>query len=127
MPTDIQLKILLVEGWQNYKLNSYAYPLSCWDHKFLNQTYDLLYKQGQIDWVFNPILIYPVFIVWRMVHGMDKGCIIVDLQALNQVAVPDSYPLLLQGEVIASIYGKYFILVINAIAFFYQFLVYPDY
>ena len=36
IPTEMQLKILLVEGWQNYKLNSQAYPLSRRDCKFLN-------------------------------------------------------------------------------------------
>ena len=44
VPTEMQLKIPLVDGWQNYKLNSRGYPLSCRDREFLDQIYDLLYK-----------------------------------------------------------------------------------
>ena len=49
-----------------------------------------------MDWVSDPMpFAYPVFIVWRTVHGVDKGRIVVDLRALNCIAVPDSYLLLL--------------------------------
>ena len=49
-----------------------------------------------MGWVSEPIpFVHPVFMVWRTVYGIKKGCIIVDLRALNQVAVLDSYLLLL--------------------------------
>jgi hypothetical protein len=40
---------------------------------------------------------------------------------------PNNYPLPLQSEVIASLRGKSYILVIDATAFFHQFQVYPRY
>ena len=36
MPTEMQLKIPLVDGWQNHKLNSCGYPLSYRDCEFLD-------------------------------------------------------------------------------------------
>ncbi len=62
----------------------------------------------------------PVFVVWRHVHGKDKGRVVVDLRSLNKVAIPDSYPLPLQAEVIGSLRGKKCITVIDATSFFFQ-------
>jgi len=66
-------------------------------------------------------------VVWRTVHGEQKGRVVVDLRQLNKIAIPDNYPLPLQAEVIESIRGKGYIMVIDATLFFFQFLVYPDY
>jgi hypothetical protein len=128
VPLDQQMKIPLVDGWQHHKLNSRAYPLSRKDQEFLDQTFGLLHKQGRMNWFHDATpFAHPVFVVWRTVHGVDKGRMVIDLRPLNRVAVPDSYPLPLQAEVIQSIRGKLFISVIDATAFFHQFLVHPDY
>jgi hypothetical protein len=68
---------------------------------------------------------HPVFVVWRTVHGKAKGRVVIDLRALNRVAVPDNYPLPLQSEIIASFRGKLYITAIDATSFFNQFGVYP--
>ena len=123
-----QMKIPLVEGWQTAKLNSRHYPLSQKDRAFLDLTHDKLHDQGRLEWALDPTpFAHPCFVVWRRVHGVDKGRVVVDLRQLNRVGVPDSYPLPLQSDVIESLRGKQYITVIDATSFFFQFRVHPDY
>ena len=43
VPLEDQMKIPLIDGWQNYKLNSRPYPLSIKDRRLLNKVYDKLH------------------------------------------------------------------------------------
>jgi len=36
---------------------------------------------------------FPVFIVWRIVKGIKKGRIVVDLRSFNKITIPDNYSL----------------------------------
>lgn len=128
VPLDRQMKVPLVDGYQNAKLNSRPYPLSRKDRDFLDKIHDGLHEQGRMEWVNEAsVFAHPVSIVKRVVHGEEKGRAVVDLRALNKHAVPDSYPLPLQSDVMDSIRGKGFLTVIDATSFFFQFLVHPDY
>lgn len=61
---DLQMKIPLIKGWQNHKLSTRPYPLSKKDRNFLDQTYDALHKQGQLEWVNEPTpFAQPVFVI----------------------------------------------------------------
>jgi hypothetical protein len=128
LPIDQQLKVPLVDGWQNAKLNSRPYPLSRKDLECLNKTFDPMHEQGRMQWVDEPSpFAHPVFVVWRTVHGNEKGRVVIDMRQLNKYGVPDCYPLPLQQEVIQSLRSKRYITVIDAASFFYQFRVHPDY
>lgn len=50
----------------------------------------------------------------------------VDIQKLNDLVVPDSYPLPLQSEIIANVQGCTHLVVLDAVSFFYQWLWHPD-
>ena len=69
--------------------------------------------------------VYLVFVVQYIVKGQQKGRVIIDLRAFNYITIPDNYPLSLQLEIIAILYGKKFIIAINTTSFFYQFDIYP--
>jgi hypothetical protein len=56
-----------------------------------------------------------------------KGRTVVDLPQLNHVSVPDKYPLPLQTDIVDSAQSKEFIAIVDATAFFHQFLVHPAY
>lgn len=87
----------------------------------MDKTFDALHEKGRQEWVDEPTpFAHAIFVVWRTVHGKEKGRVVVDLRPLNRVAVPDNYPLPLQSNVIASIRGKTCITVIDATAFFHQ-------
>lgn len=44
---------------------------------------------------------------------------VVDLRSLNKIAILDIYPIPLQEEIISSLRGKKYIIVLDALAFFY--------
>lgn len=126
VPEDQQLKIPLVEGWQKMKLASRGYPLSRKDRAFLDEHHEKLYEKGRFEQALEPSpFASAMFVVWRKVHGEEKGRVVVDLRPLNKVAIPDNYPLLLQADVILALRGKLFITIINVTGFFHQFLVHP--
>jgi hypothetical protein len=126
IPEDHQMRIPLVEGWQNHKIGKRPYYSSEEDRKLIDELMDGLHARGRAEWV-NTATPFgsPIFVVWRTVHGQRKGRIVVDLRALNKVTVPDAYPLPLQSEVIRKIRGKAYLSVVDASLFFYQFMVYP--
>jgi hypothetical protein len=127
VPLDRQMKVPLVDGYQNVKLNSRPYPLSRRDREVLDKVHDTLHAQGRMEWVHEAsTFAHPVFVVWRKVHGEDKGRAVVDLRQLNKVAVPDSYPLPLVTDVMDSVRGKKFLTIVDATSFFFQFLVHPQ-
>ena len=128
VPIDEQMKIPLVDGWQHHKLASRPYPLSIKDKAAVNRIYDKLHSQNRMRWAHEPgLFAHAVFVVYRSTVPDAKGRAVVDLRALNRVAVPDNYPLPLQSEVIHSLRSKNFISVIDATSFFHQFPVHPDY
>ncbi len=128
MSEEEMMKIPLVEGWQNTKLNFRAYPLGREERAILDKKHDALHEQGRMGYVHgaSPFAL-PVFVVWRMVKGVKKGRVVADLRPLNRVAVPDSYPLPLQQEIINAIRGKKYLTVIDMTNFFFQLMVHPDY
>ena len=63
---------------------------------------------------------YPVFIVWKLVYRVLKGHIIVNIKGLNQLIIPDVYPILSQAEILASIRGYCYISAIDATTYFNQ-------
>lgn len=128
MPEEDQMKIPLMDGWQQAKLNRPRYPASSKDERLIDKVHDTLREQGRMQ-VSNDVCPFalPVFVVWRTVHGEEKGRVVSDLRPLNKWAVPDNYPLPLQKDVVESIRGKKYLTVIDATSFFYQFLVHPDY
>jgi hypothetical protein len=65
-------------------------------------------------------------VVWKTVPGKAKSRPVMDLRPINKWAIPDAYPMPLQSEVIEAVRGMKYITVIDASAFFYQFLVHPS-
>ena len=67
---------------------------------------------------------YPAFVVWRtMPDGSKKGRVVIDIRGLNAITESDSYPLLLQSDVIARIAGHPFVSVVDTVGWFHQFRV----
>ena len=92
---DIWMKIPLKEGWQDkVKGKAKVYPLGIKDREVVNREFDKLHKQGRMSWTNEAIpFSYPVFVVWRTVGKERKGRAVVDIRGLNQLIVPNAYPL----------------------------------
>ena len=126
VPLDELIRIPLVKGQQNQKIKSRIYPLSSRDRKVLDKVFNKLYCQGKMVYATKPTpFVYLVFIVQRTIKGQQKGKVIIDLRVLNRITVPNNYPLLLQLEIIATLYSKKFITTIDITSFFYQFGIHP--
>lgn len=55
------------------------------------------YRLGRLKFITKYILFnFPIFVVWKTdIEGKRKGRAVVDIQKLNKMVLPDSYPLFL--------------------------------
>lgn len=121
MPEEQKMRVDLVEGWQRQRIRTKHYRLGIEDQALLDETFDNMHASGRLDWMKEPSPFgCPVFVVWRMVEGKRKGRVVVDLRALNDLVIPDVYPMPSQDDILSYIRGKKFITVFDATAFFYQ-------
>lgn len=68
-----------------------------------------------------------MFVIYKTdFHGKRKGRAVVDIRKLNNLVLPDSYPLPLQSKIIANVQGYTNLAVLDAASFFYQWLLHPD-
>jgi hypothetical protein len=63
---------------------------------------------------------YPVFVVFKINYNRKYySRVIIDFRSLNQIALPDIYPIPLQSNIIGTIYSSKFITVLDYASFFY--------
>lgn len=88
------MKVPLVDGWQNAKLNWHRHTVSKRDEAMIDAYFDEMHESNRVQSSKDPSpFALPVFVVWSTVHGVEKGRVVVDLRPLNKWAVPDAYPL----------------------------------
>lgn len=102
-----------------------VYPLGPQDKKIVDDTLNKLHDKGKVEWTKESTPHgYPVFVIWRNnSSGGKKGRMVVDIRGLNQITVPDSYPMPLQSDIIQAVSGCSYISVIDAQGYFYQYWV----
>ena len=63
---------------------------------------------------------FPVFVIWKLdAEGKKQGRAMVDIQKLNDMVLPDSYPLFFQSKIIANVQRYTNLAVLDAASFFY--------
>lgn len=128
IPKDEWMRIPLKSDWQS-KLNgkSKIYPLGTKDREVLDRTFDELHQKGRLQWTNKATpFAYPVFVTWKTVNGVRKGRAVVDIRGLNDLIIPDAYPIPLQAEIISDLRDCSHISVLDASSFFYQWHMHPD-
>ena len=122
------MKLPLREDWQSkVSGKSKVYPLGIEDREIVDKTFDEMHRQGRLIWTnTHTPLSYPVFVVWKKIGDVRKGRAVVDIRGLNDLLVPDAYPVHLQSDVIADLRGCTHISVLDANSFFYQWRVHPE-
>jgi hypothetical protein len=132
IPEELHMQIPLVEGWEKKRPKPKVYPLSTEDQKLVDETFDKLHSQNRMEWAKEHTPSgYPVFVAYRNVHRPDgstirKGRVVVDLRGLNKIVEQDVYPLPLQEEIIAMVAGCAYVTVVDAVSFFYQWMIRKD-
>lgn len=103
------------------KARAKIYPLGNKDREVVDETFDKLQSQGRLEYTKNRTPFgYPVFVIWKTTNGERKGRAVVNIRGLNDLTLPNAYPLPLQADVITSIRNCPFITVIDAASFIYQ-------
>ena len=129
IPPEDYLQIPLKDDWHQHKLLTKPYNNGVQDQKIIDAQFDKLHSQGKMEWSTKSTPFgFPVFVTWRTVKGPDgqptrKSRVVVDIRGLNAVSIKDSYPLPLQSDILNSLRGSTHISTIDAISFFYQWLV----
>lgn len=130
IPKTEHMTVPLIEGWEKHmnSLSTKPYPLSSKDKKVVDDTFDKLHSYGKMEHSTEPTPFgFPVFVVWKQVmeNGklVQKGRAVVDIRGLNKIVVKDSYPVPLQADLIASLCDCRYLTTVDAVSFFYQWLV----
>ncbi len=87
-----------------------------------------MHKQGPLEYTTDPTpFSFPVFVIYKTdSHGKRKSCAVVDIRKLNNLILPDSYPLPLQLEIIANVQRCSNLAVLDAVLFVYYWRLYLD-
>lgn len=87
----------------------------------VDKLFDKLHKQNHLEWTTTSTpFSYPCFVVWRTVNGEQKAWIVVDIQALNKITSPDTYPVPSQNDILNAIADAKYISTVDCSSFFYQ-------
>lgn len=122
VPKEQWMTIPLKENWQSkVSSKSKIYPLGRDDRAVVDSVFDKMQEQGRLVYRNGPTpFSFPEFVVWRTVNGERKGRPVIDIRGLNDLTVPDAYPIPLQEEVISDLRDCTHISVLDANSFFYQ-------
>ena len=116
VPQHKWMKLPLQSDWET-KVSGCAkvYPLGLRNKQVVDNTFDGLHTQGRPKWTTQSTpFSYPVFVVWKDLPGGErKGRAVVDIRGLNELIVPDAYPVPLQADVIATLQRCLHILVLT--------------
>ena len=130
IPPERWIKIHLKPGWESKvaTIKPKVYPLGNDSCRLVDETFDEMHRQGRLKFTADPTpFSFPVFVVWKPDgNGKKKGRAVVDIRKLNEMVLPDSYPLPLQSEIIANVQSCTNLAVLDAASFFYQWLLHPD-
>lgn len=117
------MKVPLKSGWEAKvsAIKPRIYPLGNETCQLVDEMFDKMYRLGRLKFTSEHTpFSFPVFVVWKLdAEGKKKSRAVVDIQKLNEIILPDSYPLPLQSEIIANVWEYTNLAVLDATSFFY--------
>ena len=124
------MKVPLKPGWEAKvsAIKPKVYPLGNKACQLVDKTFDKMHHLGRLKFTteHTPFSFF-VFVVWKLdAESKRKGRVVVDIQKLNDMVLPDSYSLPLQSEIIANVQRYTTLAVLDAASFFYQWLPHLD-
>lgn len=124
------MKVHLKSRWESKvsAIKPNVYLLDIDNYRLVDETFDELQHFGCLKYITSHIFFsFPIFVIWKTaVNGEKKGQVVVDIWKLNNLVIPNAYPLPFQSEIIANVEGYINLAVLNAILFFYQWLLHLD-
>ncbi|EAQ91761.1 hypothetical protein CHGG_03696 [Chaetomium globosum CBS 148.51] len=125
---DQWMRVKLRPGWhETLPKKCRIYPMNAEDRGVVKDTIGKLESGGKATKTrFQVPFSFPVFVVWRtMPDGTRKGRMVVDIRMLNKIVLPDAYPMKSQDDIMARLANAKYITILDAVAFYYQWLVDP--
>lgn len=124
------MTVPLKPGWKSKVLTIklWIYSLGNEARCVVNNTFDEMYKQGYLQYItdLTPFS-FPVFVVYKIDYQRGrKGQAVVDVYKLNELVLPDSYPLSLQSEIIVNVQDCINLAILDTASFFYQWCLHLD-
>ena len=130
IPPERWMTVPLKPGWESKvsAIKPKVYPLGNETRHVVDNTFDEMHGQSHLKYITDPTpFSFPVFVVYKTdSQGKKKGRAVIDIQKLNDLVLPDSYPLSLQSEIIANVQGCTNLAILYAASFFYQWLLHLD-
>ena len=130
VPPERWMKVDLKPGWEAKvsAIKPGIYPLGINSKRLVDETFDELQRLGRLKYTTSHTpFSFPVFVIWiTEANGEKKGRAVVDIRKLNDLVIPDAYPLPFQSEIIANVQRYTNLAVLDAASFFYQWLLHPD-
>ncbi|KAM0740599.1 hypothetical protein ACQRIT_005783 [Beauveria bassiana] len=128
MPEDELMRVRLKPGWEEaISHKCHVYPQGPDERAVIKRTLQDLIDKGKIDRTrLQVAFAFPVFVVWHGVGDKRKGRMVVDVRALNKQALSDAYPMRRQDDIMADLAHAERITVIDAMSFYYQWLLHQD-
>jgi len=129
VPPEEQPVYHLIPEWEKHiPKKCRVYPVNAEDQSIIDHTLHKLQEQNKIYRTnhFVPFS-FPVFVIWRTLPDLSrKGRMVVDVRTFNNLTLTDAYPMRSQDEILAKMAGKDFITIMDALAFYYQWLTHPS-
>ena len=116
------MKISLKIDWkERISKKTKMYFLKAKNRAFVDKTFDELHDFDRLFWInestsFN----YSMFCVWKNVVDERKNRVVVDIRDFNAITQSNVYSLSLQMKIISTIKNCFYIIIIDASTFFYQ-------
>lgn len=118
------MKVHLKPGWETKvsTIKPRVYPLSIKAKRLVDETFDKMQYLGHLKYTTSHTpFSFPVSIVYKTNAKRErKGRAVVDICKLNDLVIPNAYPLSLQSDIIASVQGCTNLAILDAALFFYQ-------
>jgi hypothetical protein len=121
-PEQDWMRIPLPEGAEFNIRSAKPYRLGPKERKVVDEVFDEQRQMGRLVDAKGSPAAWPVFVVKKG----SKWRPVVDLRGLNQLIVPDAYPLPRQEDIVEELLGKNWISLFDILSAYYQRRVHPD-
>ena len=130
VPPERWINVHLKPEWETKVLAIKArlYPLGIDSRRLVDKTFDELHRLSRLKYTtYLTPFSFSIFVIWKTSANGEKKCqAVVDIRKLNNLDIPNAYPLPLQSEILSNVQGYTNLAVLDAALFFYQWLLHPD-
>lgn len=130
IPPKRWMTVPLCIDWQShlYIIKPRVYLLGNKAKALVNEIFNELQWQDRLVYTQTyTFFSFPVFVVWKPKPNGKKGRAVVDIRRFNDLVVPNTYPLLLQSDIITTVQRCTQLAVLDTAFFFYQWKLHPDF